>query len=182
MKNFAGFITVLCLLALVSIGEAQTRKKSSADQSPLAAGEKIFKEKQCGTCHISSSTATMKAPDLTSVFTAFDTTFVKVHLRFQEETAMPPISLNAKQTEEVARYVSHLHAEKFQKVKDKQADGKCPVCGALLKISDSAKDGLLSRYNERLYYFECKSCKEAFDKNPAWHLLRWQDPTSVINK
>ena len=181
MKNFVGFTTLACFLALAHVGWAQTRKPAVV-KSAFDAGEKIFKEKECASCHTTSTAAKMKAPDLTTVFTAFDTTFIKVHLRFQQETAMPPIHLSAKQTDEVARYVSHLHAEKFQKVKDKQADGKCPVCGALLKISDSVKDSLPSRYRERLYYFECKSCKEAFDKNPEWHLLRWQDPTSVIKK
>jgi len=178
MKYLARFIMLACIFMLAQDGATQPRKKS-ANLTPLQRGEKIFKEKLCASCHTTSSIAKMQAPDLTSVYTAFDTTFIKVHLRFQQETAMPPIDLNPKQIDDVARYVSHLHAEKHQKVADKQADGKCPVCGALLKVSDSTTENLLTRYNERLYYFECKSCKEAFDKNPGWHLLRWQDPTSV---
>lgn len=181
MRKLACFIALACIFMLAQDGAAQSRKKS-ADLTPLERGEKIFKEKLCASCHTTSPSAKMKSPDLTTVYTAFDTTFIKVHLRFQQETAMPPIELNPKQTEDLARYISHLHAEKNQKVKDNQADGKCPVCGALLKISDANTDSLLTRYNERLYYFECKSCKEAFDKNPSWHLLRWQAPTSVIDK
>jgi mono/diheme cytochrome c family protein len=181
MSHFIRFMMAACFLFLANDANAQPRKPV-VDKSPLVRGEKIFKEKECGSCHTSEPGAKMPAPDLTTVFTAIDTTFIKVHLRFQQETAMPPIALTAKQTEDVARYISHLHAERFQKVKDKQADGKCPVCGALLKINEAASDSLQSRYNDRLYYFECKSCKEAFDKNPGWHVLRWQEPTSVIKR
>lgn len=175
------FLMLLCVLTVAPVGlsQAQTRK-STTEKSALAKGEKIFKDKSCASCHTTAPTAMMKAPDLTTVFTALDTTFIKVHLRFQEETAMPSIALGPKQIEDLSRYISNLHAKKFQKVRDEQADGKCPVCGALLKISDAAKDGLQSRHNDRLYYFECQSCRVAFDKNPSWHLLRWQDPTSVL--
>lgn len=177
------FMMLVCILVFAQAGVSQAQiQKSTVDKSAIAKGEKIFKEKQCASCHTTAPTAQMKAPDLTTVYTALDTTFIKVHLRFQQETAMPPITLSLKQIEDLSRYVSHLHAKKFQKVRDEQADGKCPVCGALLKINDAAKDGLQSRYNDRLYYFECKSCKDAFDKNPSWHVLRWQEPTSVINK
>lgn len=182
MKYLARFIMLACIFILAQNGEAQSRKKKSADLTPTERGENIFAEKKCGSCHFVSADQTMTAPDLTTVYTAFDTMFIKVHLRFQQETAMPPIKLSQKETEDLADYISHLHAENHQKVKDKQADGKCPVCKALLKISDSTAEKLVTRYNERLYYFECKSCKEAFDKNPSWHLLRWQDPTSVIEK
>jgi mono/diheme cytochrome c family protein len=181
MKYLARFLMLACIIMLAQDGAAQPRKRS-VNLTPLQRGEKIFKEKQCGSCHTTSPSAKMKSPDLTTVFTAVDTTFIKVHLRFQQETAMPAIDLTAKQIDDLARYVSHLHAEKFQKVNAKEADGKCPVCGALLKTSAVTAESLVSRYNDRLYYFECKSCKEAFDKNSSWHVLRWQDPTSVIEK
>ncbi len=182
MRKFVCFITLACIFVLAQNGDAQSRKKKSVEPTSIERGEKIFVEKKCGGCHFPKAGQPMTAPDLTTVYTAFDTTFIKVHLRFVQETSMPPIDLSARQTEDVAQYVSHLHAEKYQKVKDNQADGKCPVCGAFLKISDVTAENLMTRYNDRLYYFECKSCKDAFDKNPSWHLLRWQDPTSVIVK
>lgn len=181
MRTIASLVVMACMLMLSQDAQAQ-KSKRSGDLSALERGEKIYKEKQCAVCHTESPTAKMKSPDLTTVYTAFDTTFIKVHLRFVQETAMPPIDLSTKQTDDLALYVSHLHAQKYQKVRDQDADAKCPVCGALLKASDSAKENLVTRYNDRLYYFECTSCKDAFDKNPGWHILRWQDRSSVIEK
>jgi len=182
MNTRRGFMMVvgILFLAWLGAGESQAQRKKEVAAKMFAAGEKIYKEKNCAGCHTSSTTAQMKAPELATVYTALDTTFIKVHLRFQQETAMPPIYLNAKQVDDLSRYVSHLHAEKFQKVRDKDADAVCSVCSARLKMSEALSDGLQTRYNDRLYYFECKLCKEAFDKNPAWHILRWQDPNPVM--
>lgn len=183
MNRYFSFMMVACVLVIEAVGGAPAQTRQPAiDKSSIAKGEKIFKDKRCANCHTTLPSAAMKAPDLVSVFTALDTTFVKVHLRFQEETAMPPVTLSMKQIEDLSRYISHLHAQKFQKVKEQQADGKCPVCGALLKKSYAAKENLQSRYRDRLYYFECQSCREAFDKNPSWHVLRWQEPTLLPEK
>ena len=161
--------------AVLSMGCSETPQRQAADrQQQIALGEKVFQEKKCGKCHsitgLEVETAKVEGlevrpPDLSSVFLAIDTLFIKRHLQFTELTAMPPITMTRPEINAMAQYVASLHAKANADPNLSDADGSCPVCGARLQTSEAA----VAVYEGKEYYFECPDCKVVFERDPAWH-------------
>jgi YHS domain-containing protein/mono/diheme cytochrome c family protein len=156
---------------------AACRKGSSPESVALRAkatlGEKIFVEKECGKCHIggdSAATPEMSAPDLTSVFLASDTVFVKAHLRFSELSKMPPITLTPEEIGALTQYIASLHARAKGDSHLRNPDGLCPVCGASLKVDQARAGQLEASHDGKAYYFECADCKRVFEMNADWYV------------
>lgn len=166
---------MLISVAVLSMACSETPQRQAVDrQQQIALGEKIFQEKECGKCHPIDGSEVEPAkvqglevepPDLTSVFLAVDSLFIKKHLQFTELTAMPPIEMTRHETNAVAQYVANLHARANTDPELKDADGNCPVCGARLKRSNA----LVATYEDKEFYFECPDCKVVFERDPAWH-------------
>jgi mono/diheme cytochrome c family protein/YHS domain-containing protein len=146
---------------------------SGALEKQIALGEKVFAQKECGKCHVGAGLPgqgalqqpEMKAPDLTSVFLAIDTVFIKAHLRFIELSQMPPIDLTQQEIDALAKYVASLHAKAKTDPKLQNPDGVCPVCGAPLKMAGA----LQTEYQGKSYYFECEDCKRLFERDAGWY-------------
>jgi mono/diheme cytochrome c family protein/YHS domain-containing protein len=151
---------------------------AGARQKEIALGEKIFAEKQCGKCHSASAAmAEMKGPDLTSVFLAVDTVFVKAHLQFIELSAMPPLDLKPQEIAALTQYVATLHAKAKVDPRLKHPDGACPVCGAALKQAEAMANGWQTDYQGKSYYFECSDCKRMFERDARWYAEK-SDPAT----
>jgi mono/diheme cytochrome c family protein/YHS domain-containing protein len=146
--------------------------ESAALQQEITLGEKIFVEKECGKCHTAGDQSVekeMKAPDLASVFLAVDTVFIKSHLKFIELSQMPAIDLKPDEIDALTRYVASLHAKANTAADLKNPDGKCPVCGAPLKIASAKAAQVEVSHGDKTYYFECADCKRMFEMNPDWY-------------
>jgi len=146
---------------------------SGALEKQIALGKKVFAQKECGKCHggagLPSQGAAqqpeMKAPDLTSVFLAIDTVFIKAHLRFIELSQMPSIDLTQQEIDALAKYVASLHAKAKTDPNLQNPDGACPVCGAPLKMAGA----LQAEYQGKSFYFECDDCKRLFERDAGWY-------------
>ena len=154
----------------VAVSCQSTAELSDNTQMQIAFGEKVFQEKQCGKCHqIGNNGHAEQVPNLSSVFLAMDTLFVKAHLQFTEVSAMAPIAMTPHEISAVTQYIASLHAKANTPPDLQNPDGRCPICGAPLKKSEAAANHLESTYNDKLYYFECPDCKVVFQRDPAWH-------------
>jgi mono/diheme cytochrome c family protein/YHS domain-containing protein len=139
-------------------------------QRQITAGESVFYRNDCGKCHqISGYSNGHRAPDLTSVFLAMDTVFIKAHLQFAEISAMPPIPLTPYEISAVAQYIASLHAQKNTPANLRHPDVRCPVCGAEVESASAVRNSLEVSYKGRFYYFECPDCKAIFLRDPDWH-------------
>ncbi|MDZ7363271.1 MAG: YHS domain-containing protein [candidate division KSB1 bacterium] len=146
---------------------------SGALEKQIAFGEKVFVQKECGKCHVGAGLPVqaalqqpqMKAPELTSVFLAIDTVFIKAHLRFIELSQMPPIDLTQQEIDALAKYVASLHAKAKTDPNLRDPDGACPVCGASLKMAGA----LQTSYQGQSYYFECEDCQRLFERDAGWY-------------
>lgn len=164
-----GWLNCAALL-LCACGE-KPQSVSGRLQEQIALGEKIFAEKECGKCHGSAAALApleKKAPDLTSVFLAMDTLFVKTHLQFTELTQMPPIELSRQEISALTQHVGALHGKANTNPNLNEPDGFCPICGAPVKFADAEANHLKATFQNQDYYFECPDCKVVFDRDPAW--------------
>jgi YHS domain-containing protein len=175
--NYRCFIPGVLIMAVTALmcacTETSQRPALRGEQERLIAlGEKVFQEKECGKCHPTTSgvvDTTKKAPDLSSVFLAMDTLFVKKHLQFTELSAMPPIPLTPHEINALTQYIGVLHAQAHANPDLQNPDGICPICGAPLKIADAEANHLAVTYQGSKFYFECPDCKVVFERDPAWH-------------
>jgi mono/diheme cytochrome c family protein len=154
------------------------QRGSSERQRQIALGEKIFQEKECGKCHATTGKPTeftlvanpeTKPPDLSSVFLAMDTLFIKKHLQFTETTKMPPIPLTPHEITALTQYIATLHAQANKDPNLENPDGICPICGAPLAKSEAEANHLMVTYKNAKFHFECPDCKKVFERDPAWH-------------
>jgi YHS domain-containing protein/mono/diheme cytochrome c family protein len=137
-------------------------------------GKKIFDNKNCKECHtLGKSMMTVVKqgkeviiPDLTNPFIATDSSYVRTHLQYLEETDMPVIELNKEEIELVSRFVAELHAATHRQEFVGEPDTKCPVCQADVVSTEARKSGLWFSYLDSTYYFECEECKELFAEQP----------------
>lgn len=137
-------------------------------------GKKIFDGKNCKKCHtLGKSMMTVVKqgkeviiPDLTNPFIASDSSYVKTHLQYLEETDMPIIRLNNEEIDLVSRFVAELHkATHGQEFLD-AADQVCPICKANIFSTAAKEAGLWFTYLDEMYYFECEACKKLFSEQP----------------
>jgi YHS domain-containing protein/mono/diheme cytochrome c family protein len=172
-RMLSNSIKILSLAAALVIGVSckETISPVSGDlQKQIAFGEQVFQAKRCGDCHQTGEMEDEeKAPNLSSVFLAMDTLYVKAHLQFAEVSAMAPIPLTPHEIGTVTQYIASLHAKANTPANLKNADGRCPVCGAPLLTAESIANHLQSSYKNTTYYFECPDCKIVFERDPAWH-------------
>ena len=139
-------------------------------QKQVVSGERIFARYDCGKCHqLMGHNTEHRAPDLTSVFLAMDTVFVKAHLQFTAISAMPSLPLTPHEISAVTQYIASLHAEKNTPANLAHPDTRCPVCGAAVERANAVKNSLEAAYRNRFYYFECPDCKALFLRDPDWH-------------
>ncbi len=167
-------IVMLISFAVLAMACSETPQPQSENrQKQSALGEKIFQEKECGKCHSITGTETdiaqvegleVPPPDLSSVFLAIDTLFIKKHLHFTELTAMPPIEMTRQEISAVSQYIASLHAKANTDPNLTDADGNCQVCGAPLKTSEAS----VATYNNEEFYFECPDCQVVFERDPTW--------------
>jgi len=161
-----------CILPLAACTKKE-RVVNPASLELAAQGKQLFEQYQCAKCHseggeaaTATITADSVAPDLDDPFLANDSQFVKVHLRFVERTAMPPIRLSAKEINALSHYVAKIHREKHPSVPEEQADGYCPVCYAPVSSQQATAEKLFVTFRGDKYYFECKDCLTTFKKAP----------------
>lgn len=143
----------------------------NAIQQQVAKGEQLFQEKECGKCHFDETGQAMAekpAPDLTSVFLAMDTAFVKTHLQFTELTDMPKIDLSPDEIMSLTQYVGALHSKAHANADLDHPDAICPICGADVQKSDAEANLLKVSFEGKDYYFECPDCKIVFERDPTW--------------
>jgi len=138
----------------------------------IALGEKIFAEKQCGKCHSTTGDfgrQEQQGPDLSSVFRAMDSLFIKSHLQFTELSAMPPINLTPHEISALTQYIAALHGKTHMDPNLKDPDAICPVSGAPLKKSVAEANHLKVTYKGVDYYFVSPDAKIVFERDPEWH-------------
>jgi mono/diheme cytochrome c family protein len=173
-KHYLIGLAVLSSVAMLAFHcQEKPAPVPTALQQEIARGEKIFMEKQCGKCHIDSSSAVaaeMPAPDLTSAFLANDTVFVKAHLRFIELSNMPVLDLTVEEINLLAKYVAHLHAKTKTDPNLKNPDGACPVCGAPLQIARAQAGDLQMAHDGKTFYFDCADCRRIFERDAGWYV------------
>jgi mono/diheme cytochrome c family protein/YHS domain-containing protein len=139
-------------------------------QRQIAAGESVFYRHDCGKCHqVDGYSNEHKGPDLTSVFLAMDTVFIKAHLQFTEISAMPQIPLTPHQISAVTQYIASLHAQKNTPANLLNPDTRCPVCGAEVESAGARTNSLEVSHKGKFYHFECPDCKAIFLRDPDWH-------------
>ena len=137
-------------------------------------GKKIFDDKKCKKCHtLGKSMMTVVKqgkeviiPDLTNPFIATDSSYVKTHLQYVEETDMPSIRLNNKEIDLVSHFVAELHKATHGQEFIKGAEKTCPVCEANVSSTTTKEAGLWFSYLDETYYFECDECKRLFSEQP----------------
>ncbi|MGH7495292.1 MAG: c-type cytochrome [bacterium] len=140
-------------------------------QRRIATGESVFSRNDCGKCHqVAGYSNEHRAPDLTSVFLAMDTVFIKAHLQFTEVSSMPPIPLKPHEISAVTQYLASLHAQKNTPANLQNPDTRCPVCGAEVESAKAVINSLEASYRGKFYYFECPDCKAVFLRDPKWHV------------
>jgi mono/diheme cytochrome c family protein/YHS domain-containing protein len=139
-------------------------------QRQITAGESVFYRKDCGKCHqVNGYGNEHKGADLTSVFLAMDTVFVKAHLQFTEVSAMPPIPLTPYEISAVTQYIASLHARMNTPANLRNPDARCPVCGAEVESARAVANSLQATHQGKFYHFECPDCKAIFLRDPTWH-------------
>jgi YHS domain-containing protein len=141
---------------------------------PALKGKKIFENKNCQKCHtLGKSMMTVVkqgkeviVPDLTNPFIATDSSYVRTHLQFVEETDMPVVKMSNEEIRLVSRFVAELHAATHGSEVVENADTTCPVCNADVSTEKAKELGLWFTYLDETYYFECEACKKLFSEQP----------------
>ena len=165
-----GLIGMALVLAMAWGCKKQIEPVPADLQRQIAAGESVFYRHDCGKCHqIAGYSNGHRAPDLTSVFLAMDTVFIKAHLQFTEISAMPPIPLTQHEVSAVTQYIASLHAQKNTQANLRHPDTRCPVCGAEVESPSAVKNSLEISHKGKFYHFECPDCKAIFLRDPDWH-------------
>lgn len=177
MKNSLPVILILLIFLLPNTAcqkPATEKKDVKAVLSENALqGKLIFEKNKCSRCHIKGEDhmqviegREVLVPDLTNPFIAGDSLFVRAHLRFVEETDMPPIKLTDKEIQLVSTYVAELHASLQPAIPASEADAVCPVCGALVSSRQAKEKDNWFEYLGMTYFFECSACKDVFIRAP----------------
>lgn len=167
-KNIA--FTGMALILAAMYGCNRELAPIPADlQRQIAMGESVFHRNDCGKCHrVSGYGNGEQAPDLSSVFLAMDTVFIKAHLQFTEMSSMPPIPLKPHEISAVTQYIASLHAQRNTPAQ-RNPDTRCPVCGAPVETAQAVAHSLEASYKGNFFYFECPDCKAIFLRDPDWH-------------
>lgn len=173
---FRLFLFALILLFFVgcNAGSDDLPVDASKLSGPALKGKNIFDNKNCQRCHtLGKSMMTVVqqgkeviVPDLTNPFIATDSSYVRTHLQFVEETDMPVVKLNNEEIRLVSRFVAELHAATHGIELAENADATCPVCGAKVSAEKAKNAGLWFSYLDETYYFECEECKSLFSDQP----------------
>ncbi|MFQ5632114.1 MAG: c-type cytochrome [bacterium] len=137
-------------------------------------GKKIFDDKNCKKCHtlgkevmtVIEQGKEVIVPDLTNPFIATDTSYVKTHLQFLEETDMPTIELSNDEIHLVSSFVAELHKATHGQEFLESAEATCPVCKANVSAEKTKEAGLWFTYLEETFHFECEACKKLFSEQP----------------
>ena len=157
------------LLSLVLIACQKARQREEVALSPLARqGKEVFEAKECGKCHyVGDEVVSNEAPSLLDPFLANDSLFVATHLRFVEQTKMPPVELTPEEIHAVSRYVAELHRAHYRSALNEDADTVCPVCYAPVNSEKARSVDLWFQYLGQTYYFECQKCLATFKEAPT---------------
>ncbi|NIR47369.1 hypothetical protein GWO43_02695 [candidate division KSB1 bacterium] len=159
---------IVSLAGLVSCTKSTDSEIDMASLSEAAMqGKEVFERHECIKCHaMGEARSDTSAPDLSDPFLANDSMFVEVHLKFAENTKMPPIELTDEEVRLLSHYVAQLHRAKHPSVSPEEADAFCPVCFAPVSTEQAEKDRLYVTFLDEKYYFECEECEKAFRKAP----------------
>jgi YHS domain-containing protein/mono/diheme cytochrome c family protein len=174
-KN-AFYLVLISLMTVLLIGCSGTSEKDASQFSEMALqGKKVFESKNCGECHsVGEPRADAQAPDLSNAFIANDSMFVQAHLKFVDNTKMPPIRLTDKDITLLSHYIAELHRAAHPTIPEEEADTHCPVCYAPVSIEKATTEKLFVSYLGEKYYFECHDCMEAFEKAPEAFIVLWR--------
>ncbi|MCG8604377.1 cytochrome c [bacterium] len=171
------FPALIAILFLSLFATCDNSKSSRSERlvDLAAKGKNVFEKNDCGKCHyLGDEVVDAKAPDLTSPFLASDSLFVQAHLKFVEESQMPPISLDDGEIRALSYYISALHSAKHRTISPDKGDHFCPVCFAPVSQAQALNDKLYVKFLDNHYYFECAECLEAFKKAPEAFLDVWR--------
>ncbi len=162
-------VILLTLIGSILAGCIQSKQRESENFSELALqGKQIFEAKDCSKCHyIGDEKVESEAPDLTDPFIANDSLFIQTHLKYVQETKMPPLELSSKEIHLLSFYVAELHRAKYPTVNASEADARCAVCFAPVSIAQAKATKLTGTFLGDKYYFECEDCLQLFRKYPV---------------
>ncbi len=170
MSDAAGFVRAAIAVIWVALSACREQEALHPPRlSPLAQeGKAVFEARRCGKCHyLGDEAVASEAPSLLDPFLANDSLFVETHLRFVQQTKMPPVELTPREIKAVSHYVAELHRARYPSVPPEQADALCPVCYAPVSSRLARKQRLVVRYLDEPFFFECDTCLETFKKAPT---------------
>ncbi len=173
MCNRRHLITgLLGFFVIAAMGCGQSRKAEQQQQAELALrGKQMFEQHGCNKCHyVGDEQVSAEGPDLTRPLLANDSSFVRAHLTFVEQSKMPPITLSDEEIRLVGRYIAGLHAAKQPPVPPGDADAECAVCYAPVSKKTAAANKLVGKVRGQSYYFECDECRDAFMRAPEAYI------------
>lgn len=166
LKLSAAVVLGLAVVAIMACSGADTSPTQQFSKIAVK-GKQVFDARQCNQCHyVGDEEVQANAPDLTDPFLANDSSFVEAHLKFVEESKMPPVDLTEEEMRQVSYYIAELHAAKNSTITEGEADARCAVCYAPVSKDQAHEEKLVADFRDTKYYFECHDCLNAFKRAP----------------
>lgn len=169
MKSLKLLAAAVLGLSVVAMWACSGSDSSTPQQFSKIAlkGKDVFETHRCNECHyVGDEEVLAEAPDLTDPFLANDSSFVLAHLKFVEESKMPPIDVTQEEMRQVSYYIAELHAAKHSATSEAEADARCPVCYVPVSKAQAEEENLVANFRDTKYYFECRDCLNAFESAP----------------
>lgn len=166
LKLLAAVVLGLSVVATLACSGSDSSTPQQFSKIALK-GKKVFETHRCNECHyVGDEEVLAEAPDLTDPFLANDSSFVQAHLKFVEDSKMPPIEMTEEEMRQVSYYIAELHAAKHSAMAEDEADARCPICYAPVSKTQAEEKNLVANFRETKYYFECRDCLVAFQSAP----------------
>jgi len=166
LKTVAAAVLGLTVIAMLACSGSDSSTQQQFSKIALK-GKNVFETHRCNECHyVGDEEVLADAPDLTDPFLANDSSFVQAHLKFVEESKMPPIEMTEEEMRQVSYYIAELHAAKHSATSEVEADARCPVCYAPVSTSQAEEENLVANFRDTRYHFECRDCLVAFKSAP----------------
>ena len=163
------FVSLICIF-IIGCMQTSTQQDLKLSQNG-AKGKQLFIKHECGKCHSTGESGKIAAsktpaPDLTNPFLANDSSFVKAHLKFIEETKMPEINLSEEDIRLLSYYVAELYNARLPELPREEIDAYDPVCYAPVSKRRARQANLVAKYLDQTYYFATIETLETFKKAP----------------
>ena len=168
-------IKSLIAVSILFLVAACTQTEGNHFSELALQGKQVFEKHNCGGCHnITGSLSDSLAPDLTDPIIANDSLFVQTHLKFVQESKMPPQNLTPKEIRLVSYYIAGLYSSTLPPIPKKEVDAYDAVCFAPVSKEKAKSANLYVRYLGTEYYFASQRTMDTFKEAPEAYAMLYK--------